>query len=218
MCRTHKSKLPDTPLITFARAMGAPFDRRPEWLIDKIAIESALATDVKGIDKPEHLFRSISERAAIRRSKSYRRKHAKVSCAMVAYRAAGADVWELRKLTTEDKTDEGVVLRFRPQIVAVEPLLQNDVVCHGAFCAIDLVFTEWAENYIRPRYDGPGELSFDEGSSFLDVTEIAIYGPAGKINWQAAGEALGAIFDKKFDAAAAALIKKVRRMHQLARR
>jgi hypothetical protein len=218
MCRNPKSQLPDTPLTTFASAMGAPFDRRPKWLIDKIAIESALTTDVKGIDKPEHLFRSISERAAIQLSKSYKRKHAKVSCATVAYRAAGEDVWELRELKAEDATEEGVVLLFRPYIVAVEPLLQNDVVSRGVFCAIDLVVTAWVENYIRSRYDGPGELSFDEGSSFADVTEIKIYGLAGQINWQAAGEALGAIFDKKFDAAMAALIKKVRRMHQLARR
>lgn len=201
-------------------SLGMQYMPRPEWLKDAIAIESALNRDEKVIDKLEHLHRSQFQRDAIRSSKSYQRKLCKLALTDIAYRAAHWGVVELRQLPAAEGAEDGpcerIALHFRPRALAREPLLLDDLKYRDQFWAADIVFTAWLEDVLLP-YSGPGELIMSEGESFLDAAALKIDGPSGQVDWAAVGKALKVIATPKFDAAANAVIQKIRRVHHLAR-
>lgn len=202
-----------------AAAMGMTLSPVPAWLADSIAIQSALAKDVKGIYKDEHLRRSIEDRDAIRNSESHRRKLAKTSIVEVHHRVTSWGVIQLRPMKfseSEDGVNECVTLHFRPRALAEEPNLMCDAMFNGEFCAVDLVITEKLGTRAY-RYAGPGEIFVYEGDSFLDAMAIHIVGPAGRTDWQAVGETLATIFDERLDAKIVKIINRVRNMHTAVR-
>lgn len=194
---------------------------RPDWLIEAIAVHSALTREEKNIDKVRHLELAQDDRASILEWESFQRKRAKGSVAEAALLAAEWGVIELRVQPPRGKGDgscEDPVLLVRPQAIADEPLLLQDLIYLKEYWAIDLRLTSWLRWYLDQRYSGPGELNVDEGDSFLEAATITIIGLSDALAWQVAGEALGAIFNDRFDADVAALIKKVRRVHRSAHR
>lgn len=221
MCNNDNHQPLTLAQSALAIVMGMDFSLRPEWLSDFIAIQSALTTDEKKIDKGEHLLRSSNDRAEIRKSPSYKRKVAKSSTTAVARRITKWGVIEMRVLPRfegEDGQYEGFAFHFRPKAVGEEPRLQSDLRHRGGYWAIDIVFTDWLRRYVLHRFSGPGELLVDEGQNFIDVAVVQIIGRCDQIDWHAACSALAAIFNKKFDVAAASVIRKVQDAHQAARR
>jgi hypothetical protein len=223
MSYRNDQQTPSVPKNAIQAAMGMESRPLPEWLAVSVATHSTLNRDEKRIDKPTHLRRSKPENRAIRRSDSFKRKFAKTSTVNVLHYARPWGVIEVRatapfeSFEVKDEWFEGVSLHFRARAVAENPMLQDDVFHRGQFCAADLVFTDWLRLYLAQRYSGPVELCVDEGDSFLDVAVVQVIGIRGSTDWHAAGKALAAIFNPKFDAAAAALMKKVQRVHRLAR-